>query len=108
MIEAWCNGNTQLFGSCIVGSNPAASTNIGMAEMAELEDAQHSKCCFPKGSKGLIPFSAQQKTVIRLMACPDEVIQNGRHRVFEVSNVNFHRRRDNNQIQMKSTMTFLQ
>lgn len=61
MIEAWCNGNTQLFGSCIVGSNPAASTNIGMAEMTELEDAQHSKCCFPKGSKGLIPFFSTAK-----------------------------------------------
>lgn len=61
MIEAWCNGNTQLFGSCIVGSNPAASTNIGMAEMAELEDAQHSKCCFPKGSKGLIPLFSTAK-----------------------------------------------
>ena len=26
MIEVWCNGNTQLFGSCIVGSNPSTST----------------------------------------------------------------------------------
>lgn len=93
--------------------------NNGMLKWRNWKTRSTQNAVSRKEVRVRFPFSAQQKTVIRLMACPvgfrkyygfgpDEVIQNGRHRVFEVSNVNFHRRRDNNQIQMKSTMTFLQ